>query len=222
MTPSTDRPDERGPDERGPDDQIVDALDRLAEAPNDRLGALRAGLATRADEQDLLDIAYRIVDSPHGSLLVAATPAGLVRVAFELEDHDTVLDALAAAISPRILESGTRTDRVARQLDEYFAGDRRSFDLEVDLQLVGGFRRQVVAHLADIAYGQTASYADVARATGNPNAVRAVGSACSHNPIPVVLPCHRVVRSDGTIGQYLGGTETKAALLAMEAFAVPA
>ena len=164
-------------------------------------------------------MAYRIVDSPYGSLLVAATPTGLVRLAFALEDHDAVLEALATTVSPRILESGAGTDTVARQLDEYFAGRRRDFDLAIDLQLVEGFRRQVVAQLADIGYGQTASYAEVATAVGNPRAVRAVGSACSHNPIPVVLPCHRVVRSDGTIGRYLGGTETKAALLSMEAFA---
>lgn len=192
-----------------------------AAAPTSHLESLRGGLAAQAERAELLDVAYRIVDSPYGALLVAATPAGLVRIAFALEGHEAVLAALSTTVSPRVLESGVRTDRVARQLDEYFAGQRRAFDLDVDLQLVNGFRRQVVAHLSDIAYGQTASYADVARATGNPNAVRAVGSACSHNPIPVVLPCHRVVRSDGTIGQYLGGTETKAALLAMEAFAAP-
>lgn len=203
------------------DDQIIEALVTSPEPSDHHLAELRAGLAERADRQDLLDVAYRVVDSPHGSLLVAATPAGLVRLAFALEGHDAVLDTLAATISPRILESSARTDVVARQLDEYFSGRRRDFDLAVDLQLVDGFRRQVVSHLADIGYGETASYADVARAVGNPNAVRAVGSACSHNPIPVVLPCHRVVRSDGTIGRYLGGTETKAALLSMEAFTAP-
>ena len=204
------------------DDGIIEALALRTAVTEPHLGALRAGLAAQADGQDLLDVAYRIVDSPYGSLLVAATPAGVVRVAFELEDHEAVLDALATEVSPRILESAVRTDEVVRQLDEYFAGRRRAFDLAVDLQLVHGFRRQVVSHLTDIAYGQTASYAEVARAAGNPNAVRAAGSACSHNPIPLVLPCHRVVRSDGKIGQYLGGTETKAALLAMEAFAAPA
>lgn len=202
--------------------RTVDDLATLTEVTDPHLADLRAGLADLAARQDLMDVAYRIVDSPYGSLLVAATPAGLVRVAFALEDHDSVLGALATAISPRILDSGSRTDAVARQLDEYFSGRRRDFELDIDLQLVDGFRRQVVAHLSDIGYGQTASYAEVARAVGNPAAVRAVGSACSHNPIPVVLPCHRVVRSDGTIGQYLGGTETKAALLAMEAFAAPA
>lgn len=200
---------------------IVDALTRSTDGPGHHLADLRGNLATRAAGQDLLDVTYRIVDSPHGSLLVAATPAGLVRLAFAVEGHDAVLEALAATVSPRILESHARTDVVARQLDEYFTGRRRDFDLTVDLQLVEGFRRQVVSHLADIAYGRTASYAEVAKAVGNPNAVRAVGSACSHNPIPVVLPCHRVVRSDGTIGHYLGGTAMKSALLSMEAFASP-
>ena len=183
------------------------------------LHALRNRLDAAAETEGLLDVAYRTVDSPFGPLLVAATTAGVVRVAFEREGHDTVLEHLAGSVSPRILRSGRRTDAVARQLDEYFAGRRRTFELDVDLQLVHGFRRDVIAHLADIDYGSTASYAAVARAVGSPAAVRAVGSACSHNPVPVVLPCHRVVRSDGSLGQYLGGAETKAALLAMEAAA---
>jgi methylated-DNA-[protein]-cysteine S-methyltransferase len=127
-----------------------------------------------------------------------------------------VLAELAADISPRILHSRRRTDAVARELDEYFAGTRRRFDVPVDLQLVHGFRRAVIAHLSDIAYGATETYAAVAIAAGSPAAVRAVGTACAHNPVPVVVPCHRVVRSDGTIGQYLGGVEVKAALLALE------
>lgn len=183
------------------------------------LHQLRARLAADADSADLLDVAYRTVDSPFGPLLIAATSRGVVRVAFEREGHEQVLDDLAGTVSPRILRSGRRTDDVARQLEEYFAGRRRRFDVDVDLQLVHGFRRDVIAHLADIGYGSTASYAAVARAVGNPAAVRAVGSACSHNPVPLVLPCHRVVRSDGSLGQYLGGAETKAALLAMEAAA---
>ena len=183
------------------------------------LDDLRTRLIADADADGLLDIAYRTVDSPFGPLLVAATMQGVVRVAFEREDHDRVLEALAGTVSPRILRSGRRTDAVARQLDEYFAGHRRRFEVDIDLQLVHGFRRDVIAHLADIDYGSTASYAAVARAVGSPAAVRAVGSACSHNPVPVVLPCHRVVRSDGSLGQYLGGAETKAALLAMEAAA---
>ncbi|HVL03665.1 MAG TPA: methylated-DNA--[protein]-cysteine S-methyltransferase [Acidimicrobiales bacterium] len=176
-------------------------------------------MARRAEQEDLLDLAYRIVESPIGPLLLAASPAGLVRVAFAREDHDAVLATLAILVSPRILRSGRRTDDVARQLDEYFAGRRHQFQVPLDLQLVRGFRRTVISHLRDIAYGTTASYAAVAQAAGNRAAVRAVGSACSHNPVPVVVPCHRVVRSDGTIGQYLGGTEAKATLLAMESAA---
>ena len=143
--------------------------------------------------------------------------AGLARVAFEREDHERVLADLATDISPRILRAAHRTETVARQLDEYFDGRRRNFDLAVDLQLAHGFRHEVLVHLRAIAYGRTESYAEVARATGRPAAVRAAASACSHNPVPVVVPCHRVVRSDGSIGQYLGGPEMKAALLAMEA-----
>lgn len=180
-------------------------------------GRLRRRLAERADDEGILDIAYRTVEGPFGPLLVAATTAGVVRIAFDREDHERVLDALATRISPRVLHSGRRTDEVARQLDEYFAGRRRTFDVPIDLQLVHGFRHTVISQLPQIAYGSTASYAAVAEMAGNPSAVRAVGSACSHNPLPLVVPCHRVVRSDGSIGQYLGGAEVKAALLALEA-----
>ncbi len=200
------------------DDPMIAELQRAVGEPDPAtMTGLHAVLAAAAEREELLDVAYRIVDSPFGPLLVAATPLGLVRVAFEREDHDAVLARLAVELSPRILESNPRTDAVARQLDEYFAGERRAFDVLLDHQLVHGFRRDVVAHLCDIEYGTTESYAAVAGAVGNPKAVRAAGSACSHNPIPVVVPCHRVVRSDGTIGHYLGGTEMKAALLAMEA-----
>jgi methylated-DNA-[protein]-cysteine S-methyltransferase len=199
-------------------DPIIAELQRAVGEPDlATLAELRARLAADAEREELLDVAYRTVDSPFGRLLVAVTPHGLVRVAFEREDLDAVLARLAVELSPRILESGPRTDDVARQLDEYFAGRRRAFDVPLDFQLVHGFRREVVTHLCDIAYGTTESYATVAGAVGNPKAVRAAGGACSHNPIPVVVPCHRVVRSDGTIGRYLGGTEMKAALLAMEA-----
>lgn len=182
-----------------------------------RLARLRADLTRRADDADLLDVAVRTVDGPLGSLLVAVTPAGVVRVAFETEGHDDVLAALAADVSPRVLSSAARTDEVARQLDDYFAGRRHRFELPIDLQLVTGFRRDVIAHLPDVGYGETASYAELARLAGRPAAVRAVGSACANNPVPVVVPCHRIVRSDGTIGQYRGGTEAKSMLLAMEA-----
>jgi len=197
------------------DARVLDDL--LRSDPTPDLDRLHHALVDRAARSDLLDISYRTVDSPIGSLLLAATPAGLVRVAFDLEGHDQVLARLAAEVSPRILRAPARLDDTARQLDEYFAGERRAFDVTVDLQLAHGFRRTVLDHLRDIEYGATASYSAVAAASGSPAAVRAVGSACAHNPVPVVVPCHRVVRRDGSIGQYLGGTEAKRALLDLEA-----
>lgn len=195
---------------------MPDLADHLTPGPQ-RLVRLHDDLVARAASADLLDVAYRTVDTPIGPLLIAATDVGLVRVAFESEGHDDVLAALTTAVSPRLLRSGRRTDPVARQLEEYFAGHRHRFDVPLDLQLVAGFRREVISRLPDIGFGETASYAELARRAGRPAAVRAVGSACAHNPVPVVVPCHRVVRSDGTIGQYRGGTETKATLLALEA-----
>lgn len=192
-------------------------LDGFAVPDPAMLGRLRADLAVRAEHEGLLDVAYRTVDSPLGALLVAATSEGVVRVAFANEDHDAVLAALAAAVSPRVLEAPRRLDGVARELEEYFAGHRRTFDVPVDLQLTSGFRRAVVQHLRDIPFGATESYATVARAAGSPNAVRAAGTACATNPVPVVVPCHRVVRSDGSLGQYRGGVEAKRVLLALEA-----
>ena len=177
---------------------------------------LRERLAAAADDRGLLDVAYRTVDSPIGSLLLAATTEGLVRVAFDCEGHDAVLAALAGRVSPRVLRAPGRLDAAARQLEEYFAGRRQAFDLPLDLRLASPFRRTVVRQLASIPYGSTASYATVAAAVGKPAAVRAVGSACATNPVPLVLPCHRVVRSDGSIGQYGGGTAAKRALLDLE------
>lgn len=189
---------------------------RLATAPAD-ISRLYDDLVAAADRDELLDVAYRVVESPLGDLLLAATPAGVVRVAFSSEGFDEVLASLAAAISPRVLEAPSRLDGAAREIERYFAGETHTIDLPVDLQLVDGFRREVVEHLPSIGYGRTASYADIAAAVGRPKAVRAVGSACGHNPVPIVIPCHRVVRSDGSIGQYLGGTEAKRVLLALEA-----
>jgi methylated-DNA-[protein]-cysteine S-methyltransferase len=196
-----------------------DLLAALPAADEGTTARLRAALAERAAAEGLLDVAYRTVDSPVGPLLLAATPAGLVRVAYEVEDHDAVLAGLAGAVSPRVLHAPARLDTAARELDEYFAGGRRRFDLPLDLRLARGFRRSVLDSLPEIGYGRTTSYAAVAAAAGSPAAVRAAGSACATNPLPLVLPCHRVVRSDGTLGRYVGGTETKRTLLAMEAAA---
>ena len=182
----------------------------------DDLARLHRRLVVRASADDLLDVAYRTVDSPVGSLLLARTPAGLVRVAFGVQDHDAVLTALAQQISPRVLEAPGPLDDAARELDEYFAGRRTTFEVPLDLRLLRGFRRDVVLHLTDIGYGQTASYAQVADLAGSPRAVRAVGTACALNPLPLVLPCHRVVRSDGSPGQYAGGSDAKVALLDLE------
>ena len=178
---------------------------------------LHARLVESATGAGLLDVAYRTVNTPIGTLLLAATTEGLVRVAFALEGHDAVLETLASRVSPRILYAPARLDEAARQLDEYFSGRRQHFDLDVDLRLASPFRRIVLEHLRTIGYGRTESYATVATASGSPAAVRAVGTACASNPIPVVVPCHRVVRSDGSLGGYLGGLDVKRALLALEA-----
>ena len=183
----------------------------------DELRRLHARLERDAQASDLLDIAYRTVDSAVGPLLLAATPRGLVRVAFTNEGHDSVLLALSQRISPRMLEAPTRLDPVARQLDEYFAGRRHGFDVALDWSLSHGFRRIVLEHLnTDVGYGTTASYAALATISGSPRAVRAVGTACATNPIPIVVPCHRVIRSDGTVGSYRGGPLAKRALLELE------
>ena len=180
---------------------------------------LRARLAASASHAGLLDVAYRRIDSPFGPLLLAATEAGLVRVAFTGQDHELVLEQLAARISPRVLHAPARLDQAAREIDEYLEGRRTAFDLPLDLQLATGFRRAVLDHLPEIAYGSTASYATMATAAGSPKAVRAVGTACALNPLPLVLPCHRVVRSDGSMGQYAGGEPAKRLLLELEASA---
>lgn len=182
----------------------------------DTLARLTDRLGRAAADGDLLDVAYRTIDSPLGTLLLAATPRGLVRVAFETESEDEVLTELAGRISPRVLAAPARLDGAARELEEYFEGRRREFGLAVDLTLVAGFRREVVELLPRIAYGTTASYRDVAEMVGRPGATRAVGTACARNPVPLVLPCHRVVRADGTTGAYRGGPEAKVALLTLE------
>jgi methylated-DNA-[protein]-cysteine S-methyltransferase len=186
-------------------------------ADDQTMGKLHTRLEHAADAGGVLDVAYRTIDTPVGTLLLAATPIGLVRVAYDVQDHDAVLGRLAEAVSPRILRSPLRLDTVARQLDEYFAKRRTTFDVPVDLRLVDGFRRSVIEHLRDIGYGDRESYATVAAAVGSPKAVRAVGTACARNPLPVVIPCHRVVRSDGSTGQYAGGPAAKATLLDLEA-----
>ncbi|WP_415394814.1 methylated-DNA--[protein]-cysteine S-methyltransferase [Rhodococcus globerulus] len=194
----------------------ADVFGALPASDPEALARLHSRLADAAAAAQLIDVAYRIVDSPIGKLFLAATDVGLVRVAFAVEGHDVVLGRLADTVSPRVLHHPRRLDAVARELDEYFAGARREFDLDLDFQLAKGFRREVLRHLPEIEYGHTASYSTVAAASGSPRAVRAVGTACAKNPLPLVVPCHRVVRSDGSLGQYAGGPELKAVLLDLE------
>ena len=197
----------------GPD---LTALLAVTTPTTEHLAALHARLEAAAESADVLDVAYTAIDTPVGSLLLAATPRGLVRVAYEREGHDLVLETLARRISPRILRSPRRLDDAAREINEYFAGLRTRFDLPLDYSLSTGFRHLVHRHLSDIAYGHTETYQQVAMLVGNPKAVRAVGSACATNPLPVVVPCHRVLRTDGTLGGYVGGTEAKTTLLTLE------
>ena len=181
------------------------------------LDALKRRLGLAAEAEGLLDVAYTTVDSPVGPLLLAATPKGLLRVAYDIEDHDHVLDTLAQRVSPRVLRAPKRLDAAARELDEYFGGQRRVFDLPLDLSLSKGFRQLVQRHLPEIGYGQTRTYGQVAQLVGNPKAVRAVGTACATNPLPVVVPCHRVLPASGGPGRYVGGPAAKVTLLGLEA-----
>lgn len=192
-------------------------LPALPAITDDTMSALRNRLADTAQRDGLLDVAYRTLPSPIGELLLAATEQGLVRVGFAVEGQEVVLAELAERVSPRVLAAPKRLDPVAREIDEYFAGRRTRFDLPLDLRLASGFRREVILRLPDIGYGHTYTYAQMAAAAGSPKAVRAVGTACAQNPLPIVLPCHRVVRSDGSFGGYRGGPEAKHTLLTMEA-----
>jgi methylated-DNA-[protein]-cysteine S-methyltransferase len=196
-----------------PDDRLLAAL---AAVDSDRMQGLHDRLVDAATANDLLDVAYRTLDTPLGSLLLAATEAGLVRIAYACEGHDRVLEQLTRTVSPRVLRASKPLEPAVRQIMDYFARRRTTFELPLDLRLAHGFRRTVLEHLPEIRYGTTASYASVAATAGNPKAVRAVGTACATNPLPLVVPCHRVVRSDGSPGLYLAGVDAKRALLALE------
>ena len=173
-------------------------------------------LAERADAKGLLDVAYATVDSPFGPLLLAATPRGLVRINLPAYDPGETLEELAARISPRVLEAPAKLDPARRELDLYFEGKLTEFELPIDWRLTGGFRGKVQRAINRIPYGQTRTYMDVARSAGNERAVRAAGTACGSNPIPIVVPCHRVLRSGGGLGGYGGGLPMKEALLKLE------
>ena len=173
-------------------------------------------LAERASAEGLLDVAYATTDSPFGSLLLARTPRGLVRIGLPNQDADALLEDLATRVSPRVLEAPAQLDDARRELDLYFEGKLTDFDLALDWQLSKDFRREVLRAIARIPYGQTRSYTQMASSAGNERAVRAAGTACGTNPIPLVVPCHRVLRSGGALGGYGGGVPMKEGLLRLE------
>lgn len=183
--------------------------DRLRTPPPD------IDLAALAEREGLLDVAVAHMDSPIGDLLLAKTPMGLVRLSFF--GHDETLDDLAARISPRIIEAPKQLDDVRRQLDEYFAGQRRQFDLQIDWALVGEWGRKILDATARIPFGEVRTYGEMAAAAGSPKASRAAGTALGHNPVPVVVPCHRVLPAGKrSIGNYTGGVHIKEHLLRLE------
>jgi methylated-DNA-[protein]-cysteine S-methyltransferase len=177
---------------------------------------ITARLAERAAEDGLLDVAYATADTPVGPVLVAGTPRGLVRLSFPRQPQDDVLVELARDVSPRILEAPAQLDDARRELDEYFEGNRREFDLPLDWRLSHGFRRDALKALVEVPYGETVTYSELATSAGSPRAHRAAGSACGSNPIPIVVPCHRVVRTGGGLGGYGGGLDVKEFLLELE------
>jgi methylated-DNA-[protein]-cysteine S-methyltransferase len=173
-------------------------------------------LSERVSEQRLADISYAPVDSPFGELLLATSEQGLLRLAFPEEDEDAVLERLAARVSPRIVQAPAQLDRIRRELDEYFAGRRREFELPLDWTLVGPFGRRVLGATAQIPYGRVSTYTEVAAEAGSPRGSRAAGNALGANPIPIVVPCHRVLRGSGALGGYAGGLPRKQFLLELE------
>jgi methylated-DNA-[protein]-cysteine S-methyltransferase len=175
-----------------------------------------------AEQAGLVDVAYATTDSPVGTLLLAATPAGLVRVAYvDFEHEDAVLTELAARVSPRVLAMPRRLDGPRRELEQYFTGGRHSFELPIDWQLTKGFARRVLEATAEIPYGEVSSYREVAELAGSPRGFRAAGNALGSNPIPIVVPCHRVLHSGGGLGGYTGGLDRKLTLLAIERGQLP-
>jgi methylated-DNA-[protein]-cysteine S-methyltransferase len=173
-------------------------------------------LAGRAAEEDLLDVAYTTTDSPFGPLLLARTRKGLVRVGLPNQDADGLLVDLADRVSPRVLEAPAELDEARRELELYFDGKLDRFDLPLDWRLSDGFQLKVQKAISRIPYGETHSYTEVATRAGNERAVRAAGTACGRNPIPLVVPCHRVLRSGGGLGGYGGGVPMKRGLLELE------
>jgi methylated-DNA-[protein]-cysteine S-methyltransferase len=202
------------------------AVQRAAEkgAPNTTAGRREsrpaaeaaARLTRRMADEGLADVTYTPAESPFGTLLLAATRRGLVRLAFPEESLDAMLEGLARRISPRIVEARGPLDEARRELEEYFGGRRHAFELALDWRLVGPFGRRVLGATSQIPYGGVLSYAEVAADAGSPRGSRAAGNALGANPIPIVIPCHRVLRSGGALGGYGGGTQRKRWLLELE------
>jgi methylated-DNA-[protein]-cysteine S-methyltransferase len=183
----------------------------------DRLAKVAAAaLAETAADRGLIDVAVGETGSPVGELLLAVTPRGLAYVAFEDEERDELLARLSRQLSPRILEHPAATDEVRRQLDEFFAGDRTRFELKLDRRLMRGIARDVLAATAKVPFGKTTTYGTLAERIGRPRASRAVGNALGSNPIPIVVPCHLVLRAGGDVGGYAGGPSRKRRLLTLE------
>jgi methylated-DNA-[protein]-cysteine S-methyltransferase len=178
-------------------------------------------LADRAAAEGLLDVSYTSADSPFGPLLLAGTPRGLVRIGLPNQDSESLLEELARKVSPRVLETPGRFDEARRELELYFEGRLHDFDLPLDWQLSRDFRRRALRAIARIPYGETRSYMQVAKSAGNERAVRAAGTACGSNPIPIVVPCHRVLRTGGGLGGYGGGLPMKESLLRIEGVLSP-
>jgi methylated-DNA-[protein]-cysteine S-methyltransferase len=173
-----------------------------------------AGFLRRVDREGPVEVAYEVVASPLGPLVVAVTPRGLVRLAYR--DEADVLEELSREVSPRVLRLPGRTDEVRRELDEYFEGRRRRFEVPVDWALTRGFTRKVLRATASIPFGRLSTYRQVASKAGSERAYRAAGNALGSNPIPIVVPCHRVVHSGGGLGGYTGGLDRKQFLLTLE------
>lgn len=194
--------------------RIEQALRRGAATAAERASA---GLGERADHEGLAEVGYASLETPLGTAIVASTRRGLVRVGLPGERPERLLEEIAAELSPRILELPGRLERARRELDEYFEGRRERFDLRLDWRLAApGFARRVLDQTARLPYGVTASYGEIAARAGSPRAYRAAGSALGQNPLPIVVPCHRVLLAGGRVGNYGGGPAMKEWLLRLE------
>jgi methylated-DNA-[protein]-cysteine S-methyltransferase len=195
-------------------------LKRLTRGTEQRSREVARSFAERAADAGLVDVAVATMDSPVGELLVAVTRGGLARVAFEDEDRDRVFARLAKELSPRILEAARPTDRARTELEEYFSGERSRFDLRLDRRLMGPFARDVLRATGRVGFGRTATYGQIAARIGRPAASRAVGRALGSNPIPIVIPCHRIIGATGALTGYGGGLPRKRTLLTLEGISI--